>query len=30
MFADGKRFELDWWPDETGDTDPDNPYYSEE
>jgi hypothetical protein len=30
MFADGKRFELDWWPDETGDTDPDNPYYSED
>lgn len=27
MFADGKRFELDWWPDVTGDTDPKNPYY---
>jgi hypothetical protein len=29
MFASGKRFELDWWPDETGDTDPKNPYYKE-
>jgi hypothetical protein len=29
MFADGERFELDWWPDETGDTDPENPYYKE-
>jgi len=29
MFATGKRFELDWWPDETGDTDPKNPYYKE-
>jgi len=29
MFADGERYELDWWPDETGDTDPDNPYYME-
>ena len=29
MFADGKRFELDWWPDITGDTDPKNPYYKE-
>ncbi len=29
MFADGKRFELDWWPDVTGDTDPKNPYYKE-
>lgn len=27
MFADGKRFTLDWWPDITGDTDPKNPYY---
>jgi hypothetical protein len=27
MFADGKRYELDWWPDETADTDPNNPYY---
>lgn len=26
-FKSGKRFELDWWPDETGDTDPKNPYY---
>jgi hypothetical protein len=29
MFADGKRFELDWWPDVTGDTDPKNKYYKE-
>jgi len=29
MFADGKRFELDWWPDVTNDTDPKNPYYKE-
>lgn len=27
MFKDGKRFELEWWPDVTGDTDPNNPYY---
>lgn len=30
MFADGKRFKLDWWPDMTGDTDPKNPYYKED
>jgi hypothetical protein len=30
MFTDGKRFELDWWPDVTGDTDPKNPYYKED
>lgn len=29
MFADGKRFKLDWWPDTTGDTDPKNTYYKE-
>jgi hypothetical protein len=29
MFADGKRYELDWWPDETKDTDPNNPYYKD-
>jgi hypothetical protein len=29
MFADGKRFKLDWWPDVTGDTDPKNKYYKE-
>lgn len=29
MFASGKRFKLDWWPDEAGDTDPKNPYYNE-
>jgi hypothetical protein len=27
MFVDGKRFELNWWPDVTRDTDPKNPYY---
>ncbi len=27
MFADGKRYELAWWSDETADTDPNNPYY---
>jgi hypothetical protein len=30
MFADGERYELDWWPDVTGDTDPDNPYYKDD
>lgn len=29
MFADGKTFELDWWPDVTKDADPNNPYYKE-
>lgn len=29
MFTDGKRFKLDWWPDVTQDTDPNNPYYNE-
>ena len=29
MNEKGKKFELDWWPDETGDADPDNPYYKE-
>lgn len=29
MFANGKRFELDWWSDEAGDADPENPYYKE-
>jgi hypothetical protein len=27
MFDTGKRFRLDWWPDVTNDTDPNNPYY---
>lgn len=30
MFSDGKRYKLDWWPDVTGDTDPNNPYYEED
>jgi hypothetical protein len=29
MFSRGKKFELDWWPDETKDADPSNPYYKE-
>ena len=28
MFEKGKKFELDWWPDESGDADPENPYYA--
>lgn len=27
MFDDGARYQLDWWPDVTNDTDPGNPYY---
>ncbi len=27
-FKAGRRYELDWWPDETGDSDPENPYYN--
>jgi hypothetical protein len=27
MFASGKIFKLDWWPDTTKDTNPNNPYY---
>ena len=27
MFADGEKYELDWWSDESGDADPKNPYY---
>ena len=29
MFSDGKKYELDWWPDETKDADPKNNYYAE-
>ena len=29
MFSKGERYELDWWPDESGDADPKNPYYAE-
>jgi len=29
MFASGKKFELDWWSDESGDADPKNPYYKD-
>ena len=27
MFADGEHYKLDWWPDESGDADPENPFY---
>jgi len=27
MFATGKKYTTDWWPDESGDADPKNPYY---
>ena len=27
MFSDGKKYELEWWPDESGDADPKNEYY---
>ena len=29
MFRSGKKFKLDWWPDKSGDADPENPYYKE-
>ena len=29
QFKDGERYELDWWSDEAGDADPENPYYAE-
>ena len=29
MFKDGEKYELDWWADEAGDADPENPYYAE-
>ena len=29
MFSDGKKYELDWWPDETNDANPNNNYYAE-
>lgn len=29
MFGSGQKFELDWWPDESGDADPKNPFYKE-
>ena len=28
-FEDGEHYKLDWWPDESGDADPENPYYAE-
>ena len=27
MFNDGEKYELEWWPDESGDADPKNKYY---
>ena len=29
MFQKGEHYKLDWWPDESGDADPDNQYYAE-
>tara|TARA_B100000902_G_scaffold192836_1_gene184276 strand:+ start:91 stop:900 length:810 start_codon:yes stop_codon:yes gene_type:complete len=29
MFGKGEKYELDWWPDESSDADPKNPYYAE-
>jgi hypothetical protein len=29
MFENGKKWTVDWWPDESGDADPDNPFYAE-
>tara|TARA_B100001057_G_C22752206_1_gene912269 strand:+ start:495 stop:1343 length:849 start_codon:yes stop_codon:yes gene_type:complete len=29
MFADGEKYELDWWPDKSGDADPQNEFYKE-
>ena len=29
LFADGKTYSNDWWPDESGDANPKNPFYAE-
>ena len=29
MFERGMKYSLDWWPDESNDADPENPYYAE-
>ena len=29
MFENGEKWTVDWWPDESGDADPDNPFYAE-
>ena len=29
MFENGKKWTVDWWPDESNDADPDNPFYAE-
>ena len=29
MFDDGETYSVDWWPDESGDANPKNPYYTE-
>ena len=30
QFADGERYENDWWEDKSGDADPSNPYYADD
>ena len=30
QFADGERYENDWWEDKTNDADPNNPFYKEQ
>jgi hypothetical protein len=29
MFTNGKRYTNDWWPDQAGDADPNNPFYAD-
>ena len=29
MFSNGDRYELGWWPDKSGDADPENTYYAD-
>jgi hypothetical protein len=29
-FENGKIFSIEWWPDQSHDTDPDNPYYAKQ
>ena len=29
MFENGEKWTVDWWPDESGDADPKNPFYAE-
>ena len=30
QFADGERYENDWWEDKSGDADPNNPFYADD